>query len=123
MGEWANVITHPLGLAGFTLFAFLIFLTSRSSLTQPVWVRASFTVMAFVALLGGLWLAHINTTSPPTAEQKSVQQKPLSEPKTPTQTSQQKSSDEKRIDQKTTGAGSPAVANTEGNVTITITNP
>jgi hypothetical protein len=123
MGEWTKVITHPLGLAGFALFAFLIFFTRRQASTQPIWVRASFIGMAFIALLGGLWLAHLNTTSPPTAEQRSGQQKPLPEPETPTQTSQQKSSSENRVDQKTTGAGSPAVANTGGDVTITVTNP
>lgn len=122
MNEWIKVLTHPLGLAGFALFVLLIFITRRQTSTQPLWVRASFIVMAFIALLGGLWLAYINTTLP-TAEKTSVQQKSLSEPNDQTEASQKKAAGENLVDQKTTGVGSPAVANTRGDVTITVTNP
>lgn len=123
MSAWTNVITHPLGLAGFALFVLLIFLTMRRASTQPVWVRASFIIMTFIALIGSLWLAHLNTTLPLTAEKTSAQQKPLPESKTQTETSQQKAAGENHVNQKTTGPGSPAVANTGGDVTITITDP
>lgn len=123
MSEWAKVITHPLGLAGFSLFVLLIFLTRRQALLQPVWLRVSFIVMAFIALLGGLLLAYLNTASLPTAEKTSAQQKPLPVPKAQTEASQQNASSESQVNQKTAGSGSPAVANTGGDVTITVTNP
>lgn len=124
MDKWITVVKYPLGLTGFALFVVLILLTRRQTETQPVWVRASFIVMAFIALLGGLWLEHDrNRTSPLPAEKTSAQQKPLSEPKDQTEISQQKTSGANQIDQKTRGPGSPAIANTGGDVTITITNP
>lgn len=123
MGEWAKVVTQPLGLAGFAIFTFLIFFTWRRTSTQPIWVRASFVVMAFTALLGGLWLAHLNATSWPTAEETSAQQKPLPGPNDHEEISPQKTSGDNKVDQKTTGPGSPAIANTRGDVTITVTNP
>lgn len=58
MDKWITVVKYPLGLAGFVLFVVFILLTRRQTETQPVWMRASFIVMAFIALLGGLWLEH-----------------------------------------------------------------
>lgn len=122
MGEWAKVVTHPLGLAGFALFTFLVFLTWRRTSFQPVWTQVSFIAMAFIALIGGLCLAYISTTSP-TAEKTATTQEPLPSPNAHEEISQQKTFGGNKVDQNTSGPGSPAIANTRGNVTITVTNP
>ena len=122
MGEWLKVVTHPLGLAGFALFAAFIFLTRPKTLTLPVWMRTSFIVMAFIALLGGLWLAR-NDTTLPVERKTSAQQETIPEPNHQAEASKQKAAGENKVNQKTTGAGSPAVANTGGDVTITVTKP
>lgn len=122
MNEWAKVVSHPLGLAGFVILALLLFFTNRQTSNQPVWVRASFLIMVFIALIGGLCLAYISTTSP-TAEKTAATQEPLPRPNAHEEISQQKTSGDNKVDQKTTGPGSPAIANTTGDVTIRVTNP
>lgn len=127
MTEWTKVVTHPLGLAGFALFVVLILLTRRQADSQPAWLKAFFAGMAFIALLGGLWLAYEQTKSPPPAERQTpkgaVEQKPSHEIGQQTQKPPQETSPKSSVNQRTSGRGSPAVGNAGRDVNITITNP
>ena len=68
MDKWIDVVTNPLGIAGFALFLVFTFVSrSRRPLERNV-----FMVFAAVALLAGLGLAYRHATeplSPPTVAQ------------------------------------------------------
>jgi hypothetical protein len=111
MTEWTKVITHPLGLAGFTLFIVFSLLIRRTTNRQPRWLKVIFTTMAFIALIGGLFLAYErNKAETPTVPQEQTLKSPQSskEPESIT------------IKQTTEAPNSPAVAGVKGDVKITI---
>jgi hypothetical protein len=111
MTEWAKVITHPLGLAGFTLFIVFSLLIRRTTNRQPRWLKVIFTTMALIALIGGLFLAYErNKAEISTASQEQTLKSPQSskEPEAVT------------IELTTKGPNSPAVAGVKGDVKITI---
>lgn len=91
MEKWINVVTDPLGLAGFALFLVFTALTKIKKEDRPQWLTPVFIAMGFVALIGGLWLASSNR-----------------EPKSTS------------IYQVTHGDRSPAITGVTGDVTITV---
>jgi hypothetical protein len=91
MEKWIDVVTDPLGLAGFALFLVFTVLTRLRKENRPSWLTPVFIVMAFVSLIGGIWLASIN-----------------------------RESNNITIRQVTHGDKSPAVTGVTGDVTITI---
>ena len=66
MDKWIDVVTNPLGIAGFALFLVFTF-ASRSQRPRE---RNVFMVFAAVALLAGLGLAYRHASEPPPAESK-----------------------------------------------------
>lgn len=70
--DFTNVITHPLGLAGFALF--LVFgVLSRVGNHPPPWGSRVAVAMAVLALMGGLALAYLQSGTPPVAQVPSTQ--------------------------------------------------
>lgn len=68
MNEWAKVVTHPLGLAGFALFLVFSLLTAKTRRKLPSWLAGAFVTMAFLTLGVGLVLAY-RFTGPPITQQ------------------------------------------------------
>lgn len=101
--SWIKVITDPLGLAGFALFLVFGVLAKAGFSKSKKWVAVSAFSMAFVALIGGLFLSW-NKNLPNKIDQ------PANSTKT----------DKSSARQTTHGSKSPAVQNVEGNVIITI---
>jgi hypothetical protein len=91
MDKWIDVVTDPLGLAGFALFLVFAVLTRLRKESRPSWLTPVFIVMAFVSIIGGIWLASLNRESTNTTILQSPQ-----------------------------GDKSPAVTGVTGDVTITI---
>lgn len=56
MTKWIEVITDPLGLAGFALFLIFLFLTKYASQTQKKQLIPVFIIAAFISLIGGVVL-------------------------------------------------------------------
>jgi hypothetical protein len=104
MSEWIKVVTHPLGLSGFALFLVFVYL-GRAHRSERRWLSPVAFVIAAIALVGGLVLAHVQVAKPAAS---SLQTNPP-----PAPTNQQ-------VQQKTTGQGSPAVQGVQGDVTITV---
>jgi len=102
MEKWIDVVTDPLGLAGFALFLVFALLTRRAGARKFQALQWVFAAMAVVALGGGLGLAylqrgdHVRTAGEDTPAQPQI------------------------IDQKTEGAGSPAVSGVGGDVKIDV---
>lgn len=108
MQDWSKVVTDPLGLVGFTLFLLFGALARIKRNAERRWVVPVALGVAVLALAGGLTLAFLKDTQP-----ARVLQVPAPAPANPGQVNQQ-------VDQKTTGAGSPAVQGVKGDVTITV---
>ena len=100
MDKWIDVVTDPLGLSGFALCLVFLLLTRLRKARSAPWVMPVFVGMAFLALVGGIWLA--------SEDQNSIG----------THGNDQRDSDY----QETHGDFSPAIKGVEGNVTITIQN-
>jgi len=96
MSEWAKVVTHPLGLAGFALFVLFLFLRGKGHRSTSPGKDRIFIVVGICALFGGLGLAYLQTKD----------SKPASPPPS--------------TEQITHGPNSPAVSGVKGDVTITI---
>lgn len=63
MKEWIKAVENPLGLAAFALFLVFQILSykakrKRASGTESALLSGVFFVMSFLALVGGIWLAH-----------------------------------------------------------------
>ena len=78
MDKWIDVVTNPLGIAGFALFLVFTFV-SRS---RRPFERNVFIGFAAMALLAGLGLAYRNASEPPPAESKPTTAK-QADPKSP----------------------------------------
>ncbi len=111
MSEWAKVVTHPLGLAGFALFLVFAYLARAKRSDERRWISPIAVAAAVVALVAGLTLSYIQALhrqlTPPPAVQAG---------KPPVSGQQQTN----QVQQTTTGPGSPAVQGVQGNVTITV---
>ena len=112
MTAWTEVVTHPLGLAGFALFLVFAFLAKIKRRDERRWLIPFSLAMAMIALLAGLALAYWQSREPGTP----VGVQPSAATPSPIQP-------QPSIQQETHGDASPAVADVEGNVTITITPP
>lgn len=100
MNEWTKIVTNPLGLAGFALFVVLLLVRSKVTRTDKSLFGRALIVMAIIALVGGIGLAYLQRSTPAAKPQ-------LQEPSPNV------------IHQSTKGSRSPAVANVDGDVTIT----
>ena len=76
--KWFDVITHPLGLAGFALFLVFFILSKKATTQERRWLIPVFTGLAFIALIGGLALSWsqrethpLNSPKPPNRESPS----------------------------------------------------
>ena len=102
--SWINVVTTPLGLAGFALFLVFGLLAKMSHTKGKPWFPVAAVAMAFVALIGGIALSWVQI--------EDDQEKSTAATSTPATT---------QSIQITHGDNSPPVQNVEGDVTITIT--
>jgi hypothetical protein len=109
MQDWTKVITEPLGLGGFALFLVFGVLARAKRGDERRWLAPVAMGMAVVALAGGLILAFLKTSSESTQRVTPAAAAPTP---IPTQVNQ--------VEQKTSGAGSPAVQGVQGDVTITV---
>ncbi len=57
MEGWTEVVTEPLGLAGFALFLVFSVLSKTAGVEKYRWLPKAFIAMAVIALVGGLALA------------------------------------------------------------------
>jgi hypothetical protein len=109
MGKWIEVVTDPLGLAGFALFLVFGAAASYGFRRGQTWLPKAAVAMAVVALVGGLALSWQTRDSRAAREAEAKSHIPSSQPP-PTSTS---------VQQTTHGSGSPTVQGVTGNVTIT----
>lgn len=109
MSDWTKVVTNPLGLAGFALFLVFGFLAKLKQRDVRRWLAPVAIVMAVIALVAGLSLAYVQVRRLPPVS-------PVRTQSTPAPCQQQNI----QFDQKTPGAGSPAVNCVQGPVTITV---
>jgi hypothetical protein len=116
MPDWTKVVTEPLGLAGFALFLAFGALSRLKQEEDRRWLRPMASLMAVLALVGGLTLAYVKSaqSAAPVVTSAPVTQAPATAPQKPAQ------SQTNQVEQTTTGAGSPAVQGVQGDVTITV---
>ena len=107
MQDWTKVVTEPLGLAGFALFLVFGVLSRVKRQKELPWLAPVASVMAILALAGGLTLAFL----------RSSRQSAAAAPPPPTGVQE---TQKNQVEQKTTGAGSPIVQGVQGDVTITV---
>lgn len=108
MEKWIDVITNPLGLAGFAVFLVFTALSQAGGKNRPFWLMPTFVAMALISLLGGLWLASSSQTDSTATNRNGTATA------APGGTSS--------VTQITSGHGSPTVTGVTGNVTITVTD-
>jgi hypothetical protein len=106
MTGWTQVITHPLGLAGFALFLVFGYLAKVKRNDERRWISRAAVAAAVVGLAGGLIIAYAQILKPTIPSVRSAA------PPVQQQTNQ--------VQQSTTGPGSPAVQGVQGDVTITV---
>lgn len=108
MNEWAKVVSHPLGLAGFALFlVFLIVGMATGSKERRV-LTGIFLVAAFLCLGGGLVFYYIQS-GPPAGSPRV--------PQSPESPSHQENGP---VQQRTNGPASPAIQGVQGDVTVNV---
>jgi hypothetical protein len=104
MSEWVEVVTQPLGLVGFGLFLVFGYLGKVKRQDERRGLsRIAFTLAA-LALIGGLGIAYVQ----------------IPRPKRPNDTEQPKPPHKVKVQQNSTGPGSPNVQGVSGDVTITV---
>lgn len=104
--KWIDVVTDPLGIAGFALFLVFALLALIKIKSENRLLLTIFIVMAFTALIGGLGLSFLKIH-----KQHSPANTP--HPVTETQPTNQ-------TIQNTRGVGNPAISDIEGDVTINV---
>jgi hypothetical protein len=107
MNEWAKVVTQPLGLAGFGLFLIFRYLARVTRRNERRWLSPVAVGLATVALIGGFALAYEQTHKPPVPSIQTSNQPPV-----PQQTN--------KVQQSSSGNGSPNVQGVQGDLTITV---
>jgi hypothetical protein len=103
MEKWIDVVTDPLGLAGFALFLVFSVLAARRWGTQDAGLRAVFALLAIATVAGGLGLAYVRETA-----------------KTPAATTATGGGGTTVIQDTRCATGSPAISNVQGGVTVEI---
>jgi hypothetical protein len=121
MAEWTKVVTHPFGLAAFSLFLVFLLASHRTKAANRR-LHTVFIVMAFIALLGGISLAFRQLSIQTSGSEKIDQRSQALPPVGPT-TVERRENPPSSIQQSTHGANSPAIADVEGNVTIIMKEP
>jgi len=109
MGDWTKVVTNPLGLAGFVLFLVFGYLAKAKRNDERRWLSPAAIVLAFVALLGGLFIAYKQVPRPSPPAIQTMQPQPPGV--------QQSNGN---VQQSSSGPDSPNVQGVQGNVTITV---
>jgi hypothetical protein len=117
VNKWTDVVTDPLGLAGFALFLVFSLLALRRRGPQERWVVVSFVLLAAVGLVGGLSLAYVKQRRPEPNPPAAITQ-PLPSQGAQSPVAIPKSAGAREIRQETHGAQSPAISEVEGPVTI-----
>jgi hypothetical protein len=106
MSEWTKVVSNPLGLAGFALFLVFAYLAKVKRADERRWLSPAAVLAAVAALLGGLLIAYA--------------QIPKTAPPAQTNGASPSSQTPGRVEQISTGEGSPNIQGVQGNVTLTI---
>lgn len=77
--DFKEMITHPLGLAGFALALVFGVLSTRLRRTAPPWWPTVAILLAAVALIGGLLLAYIepSVSTTPVEHQTASSERPV----------------------------------------------
>jgi hypothetical protein len=109
MNEWAKVVTHPLGLAGFALFLVFGYLARVKRKDERRWLSPAAVALGVVALVGCLLIAYKQVPKPSS--------RPIQTMQAPPPAKQQSNGD---VQQSSTGEGSPNVQGVQGDVTITV---
>jgi hypothetical protein len=106
ISEWTKVVSNPLGLAGFALFLVFAYLAKVKSADERRWLSPAAVLVALAALLGGLLIAYAQ----------------IPKPALPAQTNGASPSQQmpRRVEQISTGEGSPNIQGVQGNITLTI---
>lgn len=107
--DWTQVITHPLGLAGFAL-ALVFGIISAKGSEQVSWLAPVAASMAVLALAGGLYLSYLDKKPKPITDAESSSKVPA--PSAATLPPSQPPSSDKSSAQ-ATGTGSVAVSGSE----------
>ena len=109
MGKWTDVVTHPLGLAGFVLFLVFAYLARTKEQRAKRWLRPIAMLFACVALVGGIWLAYAQISHG------------VKDPLAPSQPPPSAQLPVGHVEQRSTGGtGSPNIQGVSGNVTVTV---
>ena len=121
MEPWIEIVTHPLGLVGFSLFIVFSLLARMGPTGRWPWLAPAAVTMAFIALLGGLGLAfrQSHRTAVQEKPDKAATEKSVANGTGQTQ-GQAPPGQPTTIQQQTSGSQSPAVSNVQGDVNITI---
>ena len=107
MKDWVEVVTNPLGLAGFALFVVFGLLARRGAAGGNRWLAPAAVAMAFVALVGGLVLAYRQLPVGQGAAPSEVQGAPATQ-KTPRDSVSTEPARSSSVVQETSGSQSPA---------------
>jgi hypothetical protein len=107
MALWTKIVTEPLGLAGFALFLIFAYPGKVKKEDNRRWLSPVASACAVVALIGGLALAYIQLSKPRSHT-------PVDQNLNP---SQQQTD---RVQQNSSGPGSPNVQGVQGDVTVTV---
>ena len=102
LGSWTKVVMQPLGLAGFALFLVFGLIANRKRKAPHNWLFPAALGMAVLALIGGISLSYVQMTQRAAAASKAT---PPSQVK---------------VEQKSSGACSPNIADVKGDVTYTV---
>ncbi len=108
MTRWVDVVTQPLGLAGFALFLVFGYAARTKERRAKQWLRPVAIVFAFLSLAAGTVLSYINVSRAPEAHSPSDPRSRTSQGSLP------------HVEQKSTGPGSPNIQGISGDVHITI---
>jgi hypothetical protein len=106
MNEWTKVVSNPLGLAGFALFLVFAYLAKVKRADERRWLSPVAVLVAVAALLGGLLIAYA--------------QIPKAAPPAQTNGASPSAQTPGRVEQISTGEGSPNIQGVQGNITLTI---
>jgi hypothetical protein len=115
MSEWIKVVTHPIGLAAFSLSLVFLLVSRTNKTAKNRWLQVSFILMAFVTLIGGIGLAYRQISMPTSPPEKIGEPLKVSPDSTAVPEIKQTPPS---IQQSTKGSNSPAIADVKGNVTV-----